>query len=260
MSDGTIALEAFAGVYYDAFGVPQHLRDVDAQTGFPMFFFLVGVLGTVTADTGKPNPLVVGQPKAEGGHLDGEALSLYGPDGRPGWADAVDVDHVPPFWVPWLAQFVGVRIPGNTSAADALAMVRAREGWERGTPAHMIRTAQRYLRDGSPVFLTERDGGAYRLTVRLYRHDLAAPTYAELNVSGGSYDNLTDDFPTYADLGSGAEDVDRALQTAKPGGLILNVLDIVGGISYGDLTDDFPTYTDFADEFPTYWDAIDAEP
>jgi hypothetical protein len=260
LSDVTVALESFAGIYYDAFGVPEHLRQTDGAVGYPFFFFLAGIVGAVHHAGERPNPLTVGAPGASSGY-DGTDLAASGQGGRPGWADALDVDTVPTWWLPWLGQFVGVRVPANVSPADAIEIVRRREGWERGTPATLIATARRYLKDPTqPVTLRERQGSAYRLSMSVYRQDLAAPTYARLQFAHPRYADLAPVFPTYTDMGLGGDALNTALQEAKPAGLVLTVTNALGAATYAALTHEFATYPAFSGALPTYFDAIDHVP
>lgn len=84
---------------------------------------------------------------------------------RPGWADMLDATAAPAAWLPWLAQLVGVTVPTGASEADARAAIQSPEGFSRGTPASIVKAAQKYLTGSKIVYLRERDDGAYHFTV-----------------------------------------------------------------------------------------------
>lgn len=83
----------------------------------------------------------------------------------PGWSSLLDVDRCPAPFLPFLAQFVGVRLPVGVAEAEARERIRTPAGFRRGTPAAIVAAAQRTLIGAKTVSLFERDGGAYRLTV-----------------------------------------------------------------------------------------------
>jgi hypothetical protein len=89
-------------------------------------------------------------------------------DTRPGWAGMLDPTASPDRALPWLGQLVGVQVPPGTSAATARALIQARGGWGRGTPAAITAAARLTLTGGRHVTLTERDGSAYRIRVATY--------------------------------------------------------------------------------------------
>lgn len=93
-----------------------------------------------------------------------EDLSRDTDDG-PGWSAALDVDRAPEAALPWLAQFVGVRIPLGLDEAQQRARIRSTDGFRRGTPAALVGAAQQYLTGSKTVIFRERDGGAYKLKV-----------------------------------------------------------------------------------------------
>lgn len=96
-----------------------------------------------------------------------EAL-VAGPDG---WALAFDLDRTP---APgWLGQLAGVPDAAGNAAAQRAA-VRAR-GYTRGTPAAIQAAAQATLTESRTVDILEREGGAYRLTVRTYMRETPDP-------------------------------------------------------------------------------------
>jgi hypothetical protein len=103
------------------------------------------------------------------------AVSLPGAEvdepagGDVGWSTLLDVDTAPAKALRWLGQFVGVAVPATASEALARGMVRARQGWGRGTPAAMVAAAQLWLTGTQQVTLSERSGGdPYAVEVTVY--------------------------------------------------------------------------------------------
>lgn len=154
-----------------------------------------------------------------------------------GWARPLDVARAHPTELRYLAQFLGVRLPGDVPPAVARNLIEHRQGFQRGTPATLLAAATVGLRGEQRRFLTERDGGsAYR---------------ARLVV----YDSEVVDLPALT----------AAVQAATPAGIVV-VVDVLTGASYAQLAADFPvsyaelgwsftppaTYTVLGDDFPTY--------
>lgn len=85
---------------------------------------------------------------------------------RPGWAIALDVDQCPVASLPWLAQFVGARIPDGLDEETQRDLIRIPRGRSRGTRAAMEADVQRTLTGTKTVYIDERvDGNAWQLTV-----------------------------------------------------------------------------------------------
>lgn len=128
------------------------------------------------------------------------------PDG-PGWSLLLDLDRCPDAALPWLGQFVGVRVLPSSTPDEQRARIRATDGWKRGTRDAMIGAALATLAPGAAVDFRERSGDpasepidyAYRLTVRTYSHATPDPT-ATLN----------------------------ALLAQKPGGIVLDFAVVTG--------------------------------
>lgn len=90
-------------------------------------------------------------------------------DGTPGWVILLDPDNAPTKALPFLGQMVGVTVPVGTDDTTARALINAKGGWGRGTPAAIIAAARTQLTGAKHITLTERPGGnAYRLTVTTY--------------------------------------------------------------------------------------------
>jgi hypothetical protein len=89
----------------------------------------------------------------------------------PGYGSLFDIDRCPPASLPYLGQFVGVRVPTGMSATDARQLIKAEAGINRGTPASIMSAVQRFLTGSKTVVLQERLNGqtgaadAYQLTI-----------------------------------------------------------------------------------------------
>ena len=77
-------------------------------------------------------------------------------DGTPGWSIMLDPDTCPVYGLPYLAQWVGERLPAGLSEADARAWIKAAPNQWRGTPYSIVRAAQRWLTGPRYVQIRER--------------------------------------------------------------------------------------------------------
>ena len=112
----------------------------------------------------------------------GEMFQLvedYGRDdpetGAPGWAVVLDITKCPDEAIPWLGQFVGVRLPTGLTPAQQRAYVADAPGWDRGTVATIMASAQPFLTGNKSVTIRERfdqanpnvdSPGYYQVTTR----------------------------------------------------------------------------------------------
>jgi hypothetical protein len=85
-------------------------------------------------------------------------------DDRPAWSVALDVDRTPATILPWLAYFVGDRLPATLAEQAARDRIRDARGLRRGRPATMVAAAQETLTGTKQVRLLERDTSAWHLT------------------------------------------------------------------------------------------------
>lgn len=85
-------------------------------------------------------------------------------DGPP-WSALGDPDRIPEAGLPWLGQFVGVRVTGGASAAVQRQEIKDAAGWRRGTPAALVAAVQATLTDTKSVLLEEQYGSAYTIRV-----------------------------------------------------------------------------------------------
>lgn len=104
----------------------------------------------------------------------------------------------------WLAQLAGVRVPVGMELESMRDFIELAESRRRGTEAYMVEVAQRLLTGEKSVFVLERDGSAYVLTIN----------------------TRTAETPD-------AAAVEAALRAIKPAGIVLN-FSTVGGFTWNE--------------------------
>ena len=105
----------------------------------------------------------------------------------PGWSLLMDVNRCPELALPWLGQFVGVRVLHGSSAEEMRARIISTDGFRRGTRAAMVGAAKATLTGPRTVVLRERDHDpadtpdyAYYLTAITYVADTPDAAATEL--------------------------------------------------------------------------------
>ena len=149
-------------------------------------------------------------------------------DEDPGWSIVLDAQRVPAKALSWLGQFVGVTaqelLPLNE--AGQRAMLRTRPKFARGTPLALVAAVQATLTGEKTVFLRERYGGAWKLSVR----------------------TITGQTPDQAKTVA-------AILTQKPAGITLDYAAVVGQ-DYQDVLDNNTDYADLLATYDTYNDVL----
>ena len=97
------------------------------------------------------------------------------------WGDAMDVDTVWPEGIPWLGQFVGVRIPFPWPEQQQRDYVHNEAGWRRGTPKGIQDAVALLLSGNQTVRVMERAGSAYHIVVTTLTHETPADTTRIIN-------------------------------------------------------------------------------
>jgi hypothetical protein len=77
-------------------------------------------------------------------------------DGTPGWSIAFDPDNAPAEALPWLAQFVGVRITPEMTTEQIRLEIKEPTGWARGRPDSIKTAAGRGLTGSKLVIVKPR--------------------------------------------------------------------------------------------------------
>jgi hypothetical protein len=146
-------------------------------------------------------------------------------DDAPGWAWLMSADTTPVEWLPWLGQFVGVKVDTYQSEANQRAQVKDESGFTRGTVAHFLAQLRRYLQGTQRIDLHERDTSAYHFRVDVWRGELAGLHYSTLDAMYPTYAAMDAAYATYADMNNTNDAaLTAAAVAAKPAGLVMNLV------------------------------------
>lgn len=104
-----------------------------------------------------------------------ELYALYEEDDELGWSILFDPDRTPAQALPYLAQFVGEKLPAGIPEAEARDWIKDSPNQRRGTLESIVRVAQRNLEGDKIVQVRERTGTGTTLpedeiTVQTYTH------------------------------------------------------------------------------------------
>jgi hypothetical protein len=86
-------------------------------------------------------------------------------DGMPAGSQILDVDRAPVWWLPVLAQHVGVQLVEGDTEAQSRERIRSVAGFKRGTVASLRAAAQRTLTGTKSVTIDERTTSAYHFQI-----------------------------------------------------------------------------------------------
>lgn len=138
------------------------------------------------------------------------------------WAAVFNADDAEVWALPYLAQFAGVRRQLAWTDEQLRAAIKDRPGLRRGTPASIIAATKRTLTGSKTVIMTERDTGAYNLSIRT----LVGETPDEDIV-------LSD------------------ILTQKPAGIVLDY-QAIAAQDYNEVDTDFASYNDLDAAYDSY--------
>lgn len=156
------------------------------------------------------------------GPLEDVADVLSETDDHLPWEMALDVDQAPASALPWLAQWVGVRLDEADSEAVRRDRIRTPDGFARGTRASIAAAARRTLTGTRRVVIRERTPDAYNLYIRTAANETPNPAATEAAIVG-----------------------------QKPAGIVLDY-EAVTAMSYIDLDADHADYDAVAIAFSDY--------
>ena len=184
--------------------LPQFAQDSDAANGYPFLTWLEGPCSLLQT--------VDDMARDQGSN--------------PGWSVLLDITRCPTAYLPWLAQFVGVRFSTlQTTDAQMRAAITTEQGFQRGTVAALIAATAPFMTSTAGVVVTERYGGdPYAVLVTLPGADVIG-TYEFTDAKYATYTAADAAYATYsaADLSAGTPQIEAALQAALPAGLKLTV-------------------------------------
>jgi hypothetical protein len=145
-----------------------------------------------------------------------ELYAIVGDDDQ-GWVTLFDPDRCPAPALPYLAQYVGERLPVGISEPAAREWIKDAPNQRRGTPRSIFLAAQRKLTGSRLVAMREREGGVDHLTIVTYTAETPDPagTLADLRdvvpydviltysvLDGQDWGGVNIDHPTWADVAS----------------------------------------------------------
>jgi hypothetical protein len=107
-------------------------------------------------------------------------MQLANADGdKPGWRQAVDLDHAPARLLPWLGQFNGTPLEDTEPEGEQRRKIREARGSHRGTTRAVISDLMATLGGERRVTLIEREGSAFENTFRTLPGETPNPAAAE---------------------------------------------------------------------------------
>jgi hypothetical protein len=117
-----------------------------------------------------------------------EAQTVGGKE-YPPWSQAVDIVRTPDEALAWLGQFVGVTAPKQAAGQSDVdyfkylrEYIKEAPGFKRGSPGAMVAQAQFYLTNSKTVIFRERNGGAYKLTIKTLRSETPVEDWEATNI------------------------------------------------------------------------------
>ncbi len=175
----------------------------------------------------------------------------------PGWSLIMDLSRCRSEYLPWLAQFVGVRVDTSATAAAQRAQITDEPATKRGTVPALLAAASPYLMAGTIPHLHERDTDAYHATMVVFTNQLQGGPWDDLAANFVSWDAVASAFATWNAIGpASGPDLARAIDAAKPAGLVLS-LTISDSGSWDDLAANFVSWDAVASAFAT-WNTVAA--
>lgn len=145
----------------------------------------------------------------------------------PGWSMLLDLERAPEKALPWLAQFVGVRIAAGLTDQEQRDWIAGTASWRRGTLQAMTAAVQATLTGLKQVITRERFGGAYQLSVVTYTAE------------------TPDEAATL-----------KAILSQKPAGLVLTY-SAMDGQDFQNLLDTNPLFSNVLANYTTFQDVVD---
>ena len=229
--------------------LPQFLQDNDAAGGYQFLSWLDGFISegggssSLTYDyddVGDVNDNDVGDVESDEFPIPA-MIGLQAIDDivrdtpyNPGWSAILDINRCPTYALPWLGQFVGVRLneiatAHNTTNLDQRlrTIIQNENAFARGTASTIETAANAYMKPGYFVTLQERTSfiastfaaDPYAITITFTSADVANLTYGQLFSDYSDYAAVLSALPYYSDFGQGIPNLEAAALAAAPAGL-----------------------------------------
>lgn len=156
-------------------------------------------------------------------------------EGQAGWAVLFDAQNCPAYALPYLAQYVGVKLTPDMSEAQQRAEIAHPTGWRRGQPESLRIATRRTLEATNPeeetrVIIRPRTPGVGNTQVRTWLSQTPSPSRTE-----------------------------AAVRAALPAWELLEY-QAVTGMTYADVKAEEATYTAVKADFATYKALVEALP
>lgn len=172
-----------------------------------------------------------------------------------GWDGLMDVDRIPEKGLPWLAQFVGVKLDYDNTEQGLRQQIRGHDRWGRGTPLSIIGPASKWIPNNSKLYMSERSPNPWHITFIMVDSPGPGQTYADVYDLWDSYHKVRASYATYESLYAGGRGdwakVIELLEAAKPAGVQYSLINTSTTL-YIALYILEPDYQAIYDDFLTY--------
>lgn len=121
-------------------------------------------------------------------------------DEEPPWAQLLDVERAPAIVLPWLGQFVGVRLPGRLTEAEQREYIQDHPSWKRGRVDVLRSVVRALLNEPKSLHLIERDTSPYHFKVLVYAQELGQMIFAQSLAEFPTFQDRLDALPTFTDV------------------------------------------------------------
>lgn len=148
-------------------------------------------------------------------------LGHVGDDGRPA-SDLADPDRADARWLPWLAQFPGVRLDQLLTTAERRTAIRTRK-FDSGSLRSVKRILDVYVAEGGSYTITKHYGDD-PWVVRIEVSGVASLSYDALAAANPTYAAVAATYETYDDFPSALAELARNLAAVKPAGVAFDVV------------------------------------
>lgn len=150
----------------------------------------------------------------------------------PGYSALLDINRCPTYALPWLGQFVGVRLSPILNPLDAPAarqQILAENAFARGTLAAVAAAANAQMTPPFTVTVLERTSfisstiapDPYAVTISFASAGVGALTWGQLNASYASWGAVNSSFANWAALFGNTTGLESAVIAALPAGLFV---------------------------------------
>lgn len=137
------------------------------------------------------------------------------------WSQVFDLTRCPTAVLPWLGQFVGVRVDTAQRDDQQRYAIEQEAGFQRGTPAAILATANKFLLPGYSASIAERDTSPYHLTIDIPAAGvLGNATCRQLYLQIPTCADVFADYATCQDLWDSVVPIENAVNATIPGGLV----------------------------------------